>query len=183
MVNGMPVEMVWMGRFSSSSESGKSERLRNPRVLMRFAELRLCLAHLAEEPAVAHLKADGHPPDIQVQARSRIARGRCCFKYHAVPSVGCPAKGSSSSTVKMRTRTPSRASVSAIARQDECGFGEVHLLGKLLHLGVAQPTGVRKHRELIAFQRHRSKHIDMNEREFASRHGRLGSWQIGLNQL
>ena len=61
-----------------------------------------------------------------------------------MPSVGWPAKGSSSCTVKMRTRTPRSRSVAGLARQDESGFGKIHLARQSLHLLVAQPARIRE---------------------------------------
>ena len=67
MVNGIPVETVWMGRFSSSSETGTPSTLRNFGVRVHAPELRLRLAHLAEEQAVALLEPHRNLADLQVE--------------------------------------------------------------------------------------------------------------------
>jgi len=50
------------------------------------------------------LKRTGTGPTLRSSLISRAPLAPC--KTKAVPSVGCPAKGNSSSIVKMRTRTP-----------------------------------------------------------------------------
>ena len=60
--------------------------------------------------APARLRLEGRPAPRPRRARATSAAGRsrsrCSRITHAVPSVGCPAKGSSSAGVKMRTLTP-----------------------------------------------------------------------------
>ena len=48
--------------------------------------MRVRLAHLAEESAVAYLESYRHLADIQI--KHDLIAADCCRKYQAVPSVG-----------------------------------------------------------------------------------------------
>ena len=116
MVKGMPVETVWIGRLSSKSEGF---RLVNP--AMDSAEWVapnvgfFCVISPNIGSPSDCSKRTGTVPTLSSKRTSLAPVCRC--NTYAVPSVGCPAKGSSSWTVKIRTRTPRSfsAAVTAVA--------------------------------------------------------------------
>jgi hypothetical protein len=96
--------------------------------------------------------------------------------------VGCPAKGSSSCTVKMRT--PLFALHCSVARQDESTFRKVHLSGNRLHFSVCQPAAVEKHGQRIPFELSRRKNIPLRHRQTPSCHGHRDTsiWKLLRNR-
>ena len=85
MVNGMPVETVWMGKFSSSWETGTPSTPATTSCGCDGAELRLGLAHLAEEQSVALLEAHGNLADFEIE------HDFVCAGLLAADTKPCPA--------------------------------------------------------------------------------------------
>ena len=98
-----------------------------------------------------------------------------------VPSVGCPAKGNSWSSVKIRTLTTLFALCGGIARKDERGFLHPRFARELLHFVVRQAAGVGEHGELVALQPVRREDIDLNIVEATGIGGQGGSLRAGAN--
>ena len=84
-----------------------------------------------------------------------------------MPSVGWPANGNSSCTVKIRTRTPALALDRGVARQNERGLRKIHLARDRLHLLIAEAARIGKHRQGVALEWLRSKYIQLHEWEVA----------------
>ena len=112
MVNGSPVEMVWMGSEGSMSPSR--------RLVARTTVSRSCAGpNLGSAWVISpktgcpdfSSKRTGTLPTLSSRATSRVPVEPRNWK--AVPSVGWPAKGNSSCTVKIRTRTPRSRSLAA----------------------------------------------------------------------
>ena len=169
MVNGIPVETVWMGRLSSSSPEPECRDTGDDIMRMRRAEL--AARPDASRRRAVHRAVQSAPELLPTFKSSTISSALDCWrKYQAVPSVGCPAKGSSSLTVKMRTLWPSALLDGWVARQDERGLRQVGLARQLLHLVIAQAARVGEDGELVALQRAAGKHIELDKRKFTWGH-------------
>ena len=80
-----------------------------------------------------------------------------------MPSVGWPAKGTSSVVRKMRTRTPRSCSISRVARKDKGGLVQIGFAGKRLHLFRREAACIGKDSQGIAFKRILSEDIELGE--------------------
>ena len=135
---------------------------------MPASERGVDLLHFAEQCPSRCSKRTGTLPTLR---SSTISPARECWRrYQAVPSVGCPANGSSSLTVKIRTFTPSRCSIGFLARQNECCFTEVGFARQLLHFFVTETAGVGEHRQLITLEGTVGEYVELNKLERAIGH-------------
>src|SRR5215831_18148022 len=151
MVNGIPVETVSIGKEGSKSSAC--------RPVARATDSRSCWAPNTGSTCVispnvgcpeASSKRTGTFPTFSSSVTSLVLFLFC--KANAVPSVGCPANGNSSCTVKILT---------GITRENECGLGKVHLSRDRLHFLVAQAARVRQHRQRVSFQRFGREHVPL----------------------
>ncbi len=173
MVKGMPVETVWMGRFSSSSATWKAEHLGDNVVRMRRAELRFGLTHLAEEQTIALLEAHRNLADLQVEYD--LIRTGVLAQVPGGAERGMSGEGQLFVHRKDADLVALAPLDVCIARQDVRGLRQIGFARQLLHLIVAQATGVAEDRELIALERAAGKHIKLDKREFALGHGKAPS--------
>ncbi len=84
---------------------------------------------------------------------------------NAVPSVGCPANGNSSCTVKISHAHAALEFRFRIAGTDESRLREVHLFRDRLHLLFAQSTGVKEHSQRISLQWLGREYIPLRHRQ------------------
>ena len=63
----------------------------------------------------------------------------------------------------MRTRTPRSRSVAGSRGRTKVVSDKIHLPRQGLHLLVAEPAGIGKHRQRIALERPRRKDVELHE--------------------
>ena len=174
MVNGIPVEIVWIGREGSMSPSRRLvARTTVSRSWMRPNLGSACVISPKTGSPALSSKRTGTLPTFSSRATSAApVEPR---KAKAVPSVGCPANGNSSCTVKIRTLYAALAFDGRLTRQDEGRLGKIHLARQRLHLLVAEAARVGKHGQRIAFEGAGRKNVELHEGKVAkfSCHGDL----------
>src|SRR5689334_7939407 len=132
-----------------------------------FFELRIALRHHAKGQVVAHGEAYGNAPNVQVQGNffSAVVSVTVISQGYSRTQRGVSGKGQLFRGGEDAHTHAAFAFRGGIARQDECGFREIHFPGNGLHLGIAQASTIGKNGKLIAFQRNRGEHIHLDERQ------------------
>src|ERR1700756_648971 len=54
-----------------------------------------------------------------------------------------------------------------VARENERGLGEIHLLGDGLHFDIGESAGIGEYSQGVAFERIRSKYVPLRHRQTA----------------
>ena len=170
MVKGIPVETVWIGAEPSKSAALKVRRRAiavRHRGSRRTPDSSASFRRMPAPTGSVCVKRTGTVPTFR---SSRISAAPLCpAERKRCPAWDVRRMGSSSCTVKIRTRTPRVFFRRRVAGKDEGGLREIHFARQGLHLLGAQAAAVEKNRQRVSGEGAVGENIDLHHGEFSRR--------------